>query len=70
MFVQIASATIFLRSGERSPGLMQEVAMLEEGSAEIDICNRLLMILPEGESDFSRIYLSRDRSEDLEKSER
>jgi len=43
---------------------------LEQGRAEIDICNRFLMILPEGESDFGRIDLSRDRSKDLEQSER
>jgi len=43
---------------------------LEEGTAEIDICNRFFMILPEGESDFSRMDLSRDRSKDLEQSER
>ena len=43
---------------------------LEQGSAEIDICNCFLLILPEGENDFSRIDLSRDRSKELDKAER
>ncbi|MDY6953072.1 MAG: acetolactate decarboxylase [Thermodesulfobacteriota bacterium] len=43
---------------------------VEQGTAEIDICNRFFMILPEGESDFSQIDLSLDRSKDLEQSER
>ncbi len=43
---------------------------LEEGTIEIDICNRFLMILPEGEGSFGRIDLGRDRSDDLEQVER
>ncbi|MDY6989877.1 MAG: acetolactate decarboxylase [Thermodesulfobacteriota bacterium] len=43
---------------------------VEKATAEIDICNRFFMILPEGETDFGRIDLSRDRSKDLERSER
>lgn len=43
---------------------------LDEGFAEIDPCYRFLMILPEGEGDFSRIDLGVDRSKDLDKAER
>lgn len=43
---------------------------LDKGAAEIDICNRFLMILPEDDSVFSEIDLSRDRSSDLEEAER
>jgi acetolactate decarboxylase len=43
---------------------------LERGSVEIDICNRFLLILPEGESDFGQVDLTVDRSGDLQKAER
>ena len=43
---------------------------LKQGTLGIDICNRFLMVLPEGENDFSRIDLSIDRSKDLDKAER
>jgi acetolactate decarboxylase len=59
----------FISDDGKSGGHVLQFA-LEEGTAEIDICNRLLMILPAGESDFSRIDLTLDRSKDLEESER
>lgn len=43
---------------------------LETGTADIDICNRFLMILPEGAHAFNKIDLSVDRSKDLDKAER
>jgi acetolactate decarboxylase len=43
---------------------------LDHGSAEIDLCNRFLMILPEGDTDFSRMDLERDRSADLDQAEK
>jgi hypothetical protein len=36
----------------------------------VDVCNRFLMILPEGDTDFNRVDLSRDRSKELEKVEK
>ena len=59
----------FISDDLKSGGHLLEF-MLEQGIAEIDICNRFLLILPEGESDFSRIDLSRDRSKELDKAER
>ena len=44
--------------------------IVENGVAEIDTCNRLLMILPDGGGDFGQIDLSQDRSRDLDESER
>jgi acetolactate decarboxylase len=44
--------------------------VLDKGMAEIDLCSRFLMILPEGDSDFAGLDLGVDRSEDLEKAER
>lgn len=43
---------------------------LAKGIAEIDECNRFLMILPEGSHDFGTIDLSIDRSKDLDKAEK
>lgn len=43
---------------------------LETGTADINICNRFLMILPEETNAFNRINLGIDRSRDLEKAER
>lgn len=43
---------------------------LQAGTAEIDKCNRFLMILPEESSDFSRIDLTVDRSQDLDRAEK
>lgn len=42
----------------------------DEGELEIDVCNRFLMILPEGNSAFGGIDLSRDRSKELDKAEK
>ncbi len=42
---------------------------LAEGSADIDLCNRFLLILPEDDR-FGSVDLGIDRSEDLEKAER
>lgn len=39
--------------------------VLEEGTVEIDVCNRFLLVLPGG--DFGQLDLSLDRSEDLYK---
>ena len=44
--------------------------IIEEGTAEIDTCNRFLMILPGEGAGFGKIDLSRDRSRDLEENER
>ena len=43
---------------------------IEKGIAEIDFCNRFLLILPEGQSGFESVDLSLDREGDLEKAER
>ena len=43
---------------------------LAKGVAEIDVCNRFLMILPKGSHDFGTIDLSIDRSKDLDKAEK
>lgn len=43
---------------------------LKDGEAEIDICNRFFLILPEAENDFSQVDFSKDRSLDLENAER
>jgi len=59
----------FISDDTKSGGHVLQFTV-EEGTAEIDICNRLLMILPEGGGEFGQIDLSRDRSRDLEKSER
>ncbi len=59
----------FISDDEKSGGHILDF-VIEEGSAVLDICNRFLMILPEGESDFAQADLSVDRSKDLEKSER
>ena len=42
---------------------------VNEGNIEIDTCNRFLMLLPEEGSDFGRVDLSGDSSEELEKVE-
>ncbi len=42
---------------------------LNAGSADIDLCNRFLLILPENER-FGAVNLGIDRSEDLEKAEK
>jgi len=59
----------FISDDAKSGGHVLEFT-LEEGRAELDICNRFLMILPEDESDFAQMDLSLDRSKELEKSER
>lgn len=59
----------FISDDLKSGGHVLEFT-LEEGVMEIDVCNRLLLILPEGESAFSQIDLSRDRTSDLEEAER
>ena len=43
---------------------------LETGTADIDICNRFLMILPKGIHALNGIDLGIDRSKDLDKAER
>lgn len=59
----------FISDDAESGGHVLEF-MLEKGTAEIDICNRFLMILPEDDGAFGDIDLSRDRSSDLEEAER
>ena len=59
----------FISADFKSGGHILEF-IIEEGVAAVDICNRFLMILDEGEGDFSRIDLSHDRSEELNKAER
>jgi len=39
---------------------------LEEGVGEIDVCNRLLIVLPLGETSFSEIDLNVDRTSELQ----
>ncbi len=43
---------------------------LDEGECEVDVCNRYLLILPEGGEGLAGLDLSRDRSEELEAVER
>lgn len=43
---------------------------LESGTVEIAVCQQLLLILPEGSGDFSRLDLSKDRSHEVEKAEK
>jgi len=43
---------------------------MTKGVAEIDECNRFLMILPEGTHDFGTIDPSIDRSKDLDVAEK
>lgn len=43
---------------------------LEEGDCEVDVCNRYLLILPEGGEGLADLDLSRDRSKELEEVER
>jgi len=59
----------FISDDAKSGGHVLEFT-LEQGTAEMDICNRFFMILPEGDTDFGQFDLSRDRSKDLERSER
>lgn len=59
----------FISDDRTSGGHVLEF-VLAQGTAEVDVCNRFLMILPEGESYFGRIDLGRDRSSDLDKAER
>jgi len=58
----------FISDDLKSGGHVLEF-VLAKGIAEIDICNRFLLILPEAESDFSRIDLGQDRSKELDKAE-
>lgn len=59
----------FLADDLKSGGHILDFKM-EEGAAEIDVCNRFSMILPEKEGDFSRMDLSTDRSKELDKAEK
>ena len=43
---------------------------LETGTVEIDVCNRLFMILPVDAASFGEVDLSQDRTQDLEKAEK
>ncbi len=43
---------------------------IEQGVAEIDFCNRFLLIVPQEQSGFGSVNLSLDRGADLEKAER
>ena len=59
----------FISEDRKSGGHVLEF-VLEEGLVEIDICNRFLMILPEGQSSFSTLDLTLDRSADLREAEK
>jgi len=43
---------------------------IDHAEAEIDICNKFFLILPDGEGQFAEINLGKDRSKALEKAER
>ncbi len=43
---------------------------MERGTVELDVCHRLLLILPSDASSFAGLDLSRDRSKELEKAEK
>lgn len=59
----------FLSDSRDSGGHVLDLSMTN-GVAEIDVCNRFLMILPEGSHDFSNIDLDVDRSKDLNAAEK
>lgn len=40
------------------------------GTVEVDVCHRFTLILPEGASDFGKVDFTKDRSRELEKSEK
>lgn len=59
----------FLSDDRRFGGHVLEVS-LQEGRAQVDACNRLLLILPEHNADFARLDLAKDRSQELNKAEK
>lgn len=59
----------FLSDDGQSGGHLLEFSLLE-GEVQIAPCRQLMLILPEGSGDFSRIDLSRDRTQDLERAEK
>ena len=59
----------FLSADAQSGGHLLE-CVLDEGEVQIAPCRQLLLTLPEGDGDFSRIDLSLDRSKALDKAER
>lgn len=59
----------FISNDRRFGGHLLEFE-IDEGDIELDICNRFLMILPEGQSEFDQLDLSADRSQELEKAEK
>ncbi|MFP5213142.1 MAG: acetolactate decarboxylase [Acidobacteriota bacterium] len=59
----------FISDDRSSGGHVLELA-IEQGTVEVDTCNRFLMILPESGGDFARVDLGRDRSKELEKVEK
>lgn len=42
---------------------------LISGTTQVDVCNRLNLLLPEGQSDFHQLDLSKDRSQELKQVE-
>lgn len=58
----------FISYDKQTGGHILDFAV-REGNIEIDTCNRFLMLLPEGETDFGRVDLSGDSSKELEKVE-
>ena len=44
--------------------------IIEEGRAELDVCNRFLMLLPQDDTQLGQIDLSKDRAKELEEVEK
>jgi acetolactate decarboxylase len=59
----------FLSNDAASGGHILDLE-LDNAEVFIDTCNKFFLVLPSGESLFSRIDLSLDRSQDMEKAER
>lgn len=59
----------FLSDDERSGGHILDFEFVG-GTVEVDGCHRFTLILPAGGSDFGKVDFTKDRSRDLEKSEK
>jgi len=68
--INIAGYHLHFISDDRKQGGHILSFELKHGKCEIDLCNKFLMILPEGEGAFGSTDLSRDRSEELDKVEK
>ncbi len=58
-----------LTADRRSGGHLLDL-QVERGTIEVNVCNRLLMILPKDDRALGQVDLSRDRSEELNRVER